>query len=359
MRWVVFCRVVDNFGDIGFAWRLCADLATRGEDVRLVVDDASALAWMAPGGCAGVTVADGSTAPVDSVDVAVETFGCGFADASLRAWSARAEPQPVLIDVEHLSAEGFVERSHGLASPPSADGLRSRPRWFYFPGFTARTGGLLREPGLEQRRLAYLATRGDAVATAASPVSPSTGRPVSRHVSAFCYDNDAFARLLDTLGDASTRVVCAPGAATEQACRWSRASAGAHSRVDIVAAPHRSQAAYDELLWSSDLNLVRGEESLVRAIWAERPFLWQLYPQDDGAHMAKLDAFLALFLAAAPPALAEAVGRAFRQWNGDGTGSFALPALPPWRAHCSAFAAALRAQADLSSQLIGFAGARR
>jgi uncharacterized repeat protein (TIGR03837 family) len=48
------------------------------------------------------------------------------------------------------------------------------------------------------------------------------------------------------------------------------------------------------LLWSCDVNMVRGEDSLVRAIWAKRPFVWHIYPQDDGAHWDKLHAFLEL-----------------------------------------------------------------
>ena len=54
MKWDLFCRVVDNFGDVGVCWRLAADLAQRGEQVRLWIDDASALTWMALQGARGV-----------------------------------------------------------------------------------------------------------------------------------------------------------------------------------------------------------------------------------------------------------------------------------------------------------------
>jgi hypothetical protein len=37
---------------------------------------------------------------------------------------------------------------------------------------------------------------------------------------------------------------------------------------------------------------VRGEDSVVRAIWAGKPLLWQIYPQHDDAHIDKLNAFL-------------------------------------------------------------------
>ncbi|MBA2674559.1 elongation factor P maturation arginine rhamnosyltransferase EarP, partial [Ramlibacter sp.] len=98
------------------------------------------------------------------------------------------------------------------------------------------------------------------------------------------------------------------------------------SRLGIQFLPLMPQPEYDHLLWSCDLNFVRGEDSLVRALWAGRPFVWQIYPQDDGAHHAKLDAFLDWL--DAPPQL-----RAFHHhWNGvPGTPPAALPAtLADW-----------------------------
>ena len=84
LRWDVFCKVVDNFGDIGVCWRLCCDLAARGQLVRLWLDDTCALAWMAPAGCANVTLVDcskgmPSNALATMGDILVDTFGCEFA----------------------------------------------------------------------------------------------------------------------------------------------------------------------------------------------------------------------------------------------------------------------------------------
>ena len=75
MRWDVFCRVIDNLGDVGVCWRLARDLAARGDTVRLWIDDASALAWMAPGGATGVEVGAFDAAG-DPGEVVVEAFGC-------------------------------------------------------------------------------------------------------------------------------------------------------------------------------------------------------------------------------------------------------------------------------------------
>src|SRR3954462_8885549 len=79
MHWDIFCKVIDNHGDIGVCWRLAADLAARGAKVRLWIDDASALAWMAPHGASGVEVlpwAAGATA--EPGEVVTEAFGCAL-----------------------------------------------------------------------------------------------------------------------------------------------------------------------------------------------------------------------------------------------------------------------------------------
>src|SRR5688572_29546076 len=108
MRWDVFCRVIDNFGDIGVCWRLAADLAGRGESVRLWVDDAAALRWMAPGGAHGVDLVawTDDTPALEPGDVVVEAFGCDPHPAFVARMAVR-QPAPVWINLEYLSAEDY------------------------------------------------------------------------------------------------------------------------------------------------------------------------------------------------------------------------------------------------------------
>jgi uncharacterized repeat protein (TIGR03837 family) len=106
----------------------------------------------------------------------------------------------------------------------------------------------------------------------------------------------------------------------------------ASPRLRCVALPWLSQPDYDRLLWSCDLNFVRGEDSFVRAQWAGVPFVWQIYPQHDGVHAAKLDAFLDRMLDGAGLAAATALRRLWRAWNGLGDAAQVhLPAAAPWR----------------------------
>jgi uncharacterized repeat protein (TIGR03837 family) len=356
MRWDLFCRVIDNYGDIGVAWRLARDLAARGESVRLWLDDPAALAWMAPAGRAGIEIvhwtaepgsrpAELSTEPTPG-DVVVETFGCEPPAAFLEAMARRATP-PVWIDLEYLSAEGYVERSHGLPSPQSAGPGRGLVRWFFYPGFSDRTGGLLREPGLLAERAAF-------DRTAWRAAMGIEARPGERLASLFCYDTAPLPALLQALADEPTLLLLTPGPAQRlaQGCRLP-------ATVRTLDLPWLSQPGYDHLLWACDLNIVRGEDSFVRAMWAGTPFLWQIYPQHDGVHAAKLDAFLASFTACAgegdTATAAHAAAACMRGWNGLQTLPATLPAAAAWRAACTAWRALLADQADLSTQLLGFA----
>jgi uncharacterized repeat protein (TIGR03837 family) len=118
MRWDLFCQVIDNHGDAGVCWRVAAELAARGQQVRLWMDDASMLTWMAPRGAPGVEVlAWREPFPeVEPNDVVVEAFGCNPPAAFVARMAASAQP-PAWLNLEYLSAESYVERSHGLPSP--------------------------------------------------------------------------------------------------------------------------------------------------------------------------------------------------------------------------------------------------
>lgn len=307
MQWDIFCRVIDNFGDIGVCWRLCADLAARSHQVRLWIDDAAPLHWMAPGAVEGtwpgVRVLDW-TQSMDAqlvtgltpADVWIEAFGCEIATEFIAACiqstgaSNRISSQhPVWINLEYLSAEDYVERSHGLPSPLMSGPAKGWIKHFFYPGFTKRTGGLLREPGLLDRQQAFTQD-GEMFQWLARQGVHWTGE---RLVSLFCYEPTALPALLaqlDALATPTHLLVTAGRATTAVQAVPSGGQAFQNLRMTYL--PPLTQADFDLLLWTCDLNFVRGEDSLVRALWAGKPMVWQLYPQQDAAHVAKLDAFL-------------------------------------------------------------------
>ncbi len=126
------------------------------------------------------------------------------------------------------------------------------------------------------------------------------------------------------------------------------------STLRCVELPWLTQTDYDRLLWACDLNFVRGEDSLVRALWAGAPFVWQIYAQDDGAHAVKLQRLPRPVPARRRPRSGERAARAGRGWNGLGPWPATLPQASVWRTQAQRFRDALLAQPDLSSQLLGF-----
>ena len=348
MQWDLFCRVIDNFGDIGVCWRLAADLAGRGEQVRLWTDDASALAWMAPDGASGVTVRSwpGDEEGILPGDVVIEAFGCDPPPGFVQRMAARAPP-PRWINLEYLSAESFVDRSHGLASPVAAGAGAGLAKRFFYPGFTKRSGGLIREPDLVERRrrfdpAAWLHTLG---------LERGDGEQL---VSLFCYEQPALPRLLESLAQTPTLLLATDGHAARQVAQWlgPQMSRGALRALTL---PRLSQRDYDHLLWACDLNFVRGEDSFVRAQWAAAPFVWQIYAQPELAHLKKLRAFLDRFLATAPAGVANELRRFWAGWNGAAPPAGAPMRLDTWRRHAEAWRAHLWTQPDLVTTLIASA----
>jgi uncharacterized repeat protein (TIGR03837 family) len=356
MLWDIFCKVIDNHGDVGVCWRLSVQLAARGERVRLWIDDASALQWMAPDGMAGVEVLRWrQQSQAKCGDVVIEAFGCelepGF-QAAMAARTAATGRQPPWINLEYLTAEPFAQRNHGLPSPVFAGPAAGLTKHFYYPGFVQHTGGLLREQYLLGRQANF--GRGDWLR--AQGISPTAAQLVSL----FCYEPPALCELLVQLAESLQ-----PSLLLVTDGRAAAATAAAIARLDqrvpdwnrdrllnFHHLPPLTQVDYDHLLWACDLNFVRGEDSLVRALWAGKPFVWQIYPQHDDAHHTKLHAFLDWL---DPP---DALRMFFCAWNG-----IAAPLPPadfePWAACAERARKRLVAQDDLVTQLMRFVAAKQ
>ncbi|MDR2128473.1 MAG: elongation factor P maturation arginine rhamnosyltransferase EarP [Burkholderiaceae bacterium] len=379
--WDIFCRVIDNHGDLGVCWRLARQLAGRGQQVRLWADNASALRWMAPGAldgaAAGVQVlpwtqpiAVRQLASLPRSDVWVEAFGCQlppeFVAAGARSGHAAPPPPPVWINLEYLSAQSYVRRMHGLPSPVLHGPAAGWTKWFYYPGFTDDTGGLLRERDLLARQDAF-----DRQAwRAAHSASGAATMPEARWASLFCYEPAALPEWLAQLGAApfTTRLLVTAGRAARAsrlALRQQRRGGSNNSRttapasgapLEITWLPHLPQTGYDPLLWACDLNFVRGEDSLTRALWAGQPLLWHIYPQHDRAHHAKLEAFLDWLDAPA------SLRQFHRAWNGMAApdalptqGGWPAPGqLALWRECVQAARARVLQQSDLCTRLLAF-----
>nr|WP_232418349.1 elongation factor P maturation arginine rhamnosyltransferase EarP [Methylotenera sp. 1P/1] len=287
-RWDVFCKVVDNFGDIGVCWRLARQLQSEHQlDIRLWVDDLQVAQRLIPSLTLAATeqrvdgirvmhwCADADFS--DAADMVIEAFACGLPPAYI---AAMQQQQSRWVNLEYLTAETWAEDFHAKTSP-QANGM---VRHFYFPGFTQATGGLIRERHIP-------------------PVlHPPAKQAVNAcKVSLFCYPHAPIISLLSAIAEGKQPVHCYVPSTTilpQVADFFGKTSLQvgqmvSHGALTVEVLPFLSQADYDQLLTRCDINFVRGEDSWVRAIWAGKPFIWQPYLQEEGAHIPKLKAFLA------------------------------------------------------------------
>ena len=234
--WDIFCNVIDNYGDIGIAWRLARGLAReQGLAVRLWVDDLRAFQRIWPAidadadrqACEGVTVCAWRMpfAATEPARVVVEAFGCALPEAYLTAMSKQSPP-PVWINLEYLSAEAWVAAHHGLPSPHPRLPLT---KYFFFPGYTSDTGGLLAEADLAERRAGFVRSGTPAFWRELGLDVPQADE---LRVSLFAYENPALPVLLDAWSADARPITCLvpEGRAIPQLATWLSVSGLARGR---------------------------------------------------------------------------------------------------------------------------------
>jgi len=248
----------------------------------------------------------------DVADIVIEFFACDIPPGYIRAM-AECTPRPVWLNLEGLTAETWVEGCHTLSSPHPSMSLT---KYFFFPGFTSRTGGLLAESGLERQRSEF---QNDPAAMASflGHFGVSAAEMASLKVSLFCYPQAPVAELFAAWQRNPQAVTClvpeGVASAAVEAFLGRPPTVGASATrgaLTVRVLPFVPQPDYDRLLWACDLNFVRGEDSFVRAQWAARPFIWHIYPQDENLHHVKLKAFLHVYAGATAHLQALSLG-----WN--------------------------------------------
>lgn len=371
VTWDIFCRVIDNFGDIGVTWRLAKQLSQEyGFAVRLWVDNLSAFHAICPAVridteqqvVAGVQVCwwrDGADfAGQSAADVVIEAFACQLPEDYIDLM--RAKQAVLWLNLEYLTAESWAAECHTLPSMQGG-GLQ---KYFFFPGFTDNTGGLLREAGLLEQRDKFLASpalRKEYLASLSV-----IAKPGERLISLFAYANAALPSWLDALSkDARVnRLLVLQGPLQADLAKWFAQERLELSReyqkgsLIVQVLPYIQQENFDKLLWCCDLNCLRGEDSVVRGQWAAKPLLWHIYPQEEDAHLVKLNAFLALYSHLLGDDALHALNSMWSAWNAgaDMKGAWRLFVQhePELQSHALRWSEQQNKQADLATKLARF-----
>ena len=326
--WDIFCSVVDNYGDIGVTWRLARQLANEYQlPVRLWIDDLASFQRLSSQ--LDTTLSEQTIdnvlighwnpnfpANVHPGQVVIEAFACEL-PLSLRHSMQQMEQPPVWLNLEYLTAESWIDGCHGL--PSRQDQLT---KFFFFPGFSVKSGGLLCENTLFATRQQWQqqSEQRQQFCRHRHLLPP---QPNELFISLFSYENAALPALLKRWQSHPTPVRCLipagrtlnslssllPADVCQAGGCWQQGA------LTVEVLPMTDQTAYDQLLWSCDFNIVRGEDSFLRAQWAARPFLWHIYPQEDEAHLEKLQAFIERYTQNMAPELATAVQQLFLSFN--------------------------------------------
>jgi hypothetical protein len=282
--WIIFCRVVDHFGDAGFCWRLAVALKRLGiGNIVLVIDQLPVLEKLrGEESLSGVSLLSWSSTEErwnksgvpssESADVVIEAFACELPEAYVRSLGLDCQ----WITLDYLATEPWADQVHGKPSPlPRGSHAAALKRRWFIPGFSAATGGLLhgswRHLSTQERRSCRHKLTGESI-----------GDDVFL-ILAFGYPDADWKfflnqRLLLPKGFRSVRLWRPQG-------------------LEL------SQTEFDCALQACDLNFVRGEDSFVRAHWAAAgswkvPFVWQPYRQLDQAHRHKLAGWAGQILSA-------------------------------------------------------------
>ncbi|HEY9210933.1 MAG TPA: elongation factor P maturation arginine rhamnosyltransferase EarP [Methylotenera sp.] len=365
-RWDIFCKIVDNFGDIGVCWRLAKQLEhEHGINIRLWIDDLNIARQLIPlldtaqrtQLIDNITIAvwDADTSFDQAAEVVIEAFGCELPAEYL----SLMQPDNIWINLEYLSAEPWVEGFHARHSKHG-----SRTRHFFFPGFTEATGGLLREHTIvenNQKIASDQQLQSDFFQQLNLNLNEDS---TALRISLFSYPHAPISDLLSAMADSATKISCYVPATSilpkiSEFFGKESIAAGEHlsrNNLNLHVLPFLSQADYDKLLASCDINFVRGEDSWIRAIWAGRPFIWQPYLQTEDTHLIKLKAFLDVFYSGCEDTAQQATIAMHNAWASEqiteSTWQDYLSNISTLETFTAQQTSALASQADLATNLV-------
>lgn len=293
----IFCQVVDNFGDIGVVYRLAKSLYRKylenGLDIkiRVFLDRTEELTKL------NLEAKNIECQFLDNIEyitydyllrnnlkpseVIIETFGCEINEIYLEK---AKEDSSLLINLEYLSSEDWSIDFHGIESLIGAKKLR---KYFFIPGFSEKTGGVLFSP-LKKNKIEDI-----------FPHLTSKFLENKMLGTVFSYEKN-FENMLTTLNNQKKEtVLLVMGERSQNSIKEilekkyveKLGNFLKYGKIYIEFSTFIPQERYDELVTLTDFNLVRGEDSFVRAVLSQKPFIWHAYFQDEDIHLEKIKGF--------------------------------------------------------------------
>jgi len=277
----IFCQVIDNYGDVGVAYRLAREFKRvyPNKKLRFVINQIEELNLIRKSEDIEIILYKDISKIENSADLIIESFGCEipkeYMDKALKK-------SKLIINLEYFSAEKWVDDFH-LQESFLGGNLK---KYFFIPGLSEKSGGILLDNEFLERKKKVEANKEYYLEKF------EIKEKYDLIGSVFSYEKN-FDSLIEELKKLDKKIILLIlSEKTQKNFIKYFDNGNNYDKIKFVKLPFFTYDKYEELLALCDFNLVRGEDSFVRALLLGKPFLWHIYPQDENTHIKKLESFL-------------------------------------------------------------------
>jgi uncharacterized repeat protein (TIGR03837 family) len=322
----IFCDIIDNFGDIGFVYRLAREIKKKEPllEVRVFLNDLETFSKINKRISTEEKIqkiedviyydmrkmTEGDYIEAGNGQVGIEAYGCDIPEIYLENRSGNLE---IVINIEYLTAEDWAKEYHLQSSFINVKNVK---KYFYMPGFEDWSGGLIiPEHKISENRLEFFQ----------KIISSHSEKKIIKNSDNFLKENTFigtifsyeynFENLLNTLENNGKKVLLLVFGDMSKKGFLVTDRIKNLKNVDLIFMDYVEQDLYDQILYNSDFNLVRGEESFARAIVSGKPFLWHAYCQEEQEHINKVNGFLSFIEKEFPKKIFEEYVQTMHNYN--------------------------------------------
>lgn len=277
----IFCEVIDNYGDVGVAYRLAREFKRiyPNKQLRFIISKTEELDLIKKAEDITIIAYKNIDKIETPADLVIETFACNIPETYM---NKALKTSKLIINLEYFSSENWVDDFH-LQESFLGGNLK---KYFFIPGLSEKSGGIIldkefldRKNKVQENKEYYLKQF-------------NINENYDLIISVFSYEKN-FDNFLETLQKLDKKVLLLLlSEKTQKNFIKYFDNNNYYDKIKAVKLPFFTYDKYEELLALCDINLVRGEDSFVRALLLAKPFLWHIYPQDENAHIIKLESFL-------------------------------------------------------------------
>ncbi len=292
----IFCSVIDNYGDIGFAYRLIKGLKKKDEnlEIRLFLDDLVSFNKINDkidiskkiqviDGIEYINIKNFGKEDYLNIipnEVVIETFAYDIDENYFFSYEKNLK---IVINLEYLTAEEWAKEYHLQKSFINLKGVE---KYFYMPGFDSWSGGVI--PHRKKNHISKIDFLNQMIDKYGSERVEVNNNDLFISIFSYEFNFEFFTKKLYNVYKDKKIYLFLFGEKSQRGFEGLEN----YDNIKIINMAYLNQEDYDSFINFCDFNLVRGEESFVRAMLSGKSFLWHAYCQEDKIHLEKVEGFL-------------------------------------------------------------------